>query len=138
MIRIPTPEQRREATKHLIELSDQNVAICIQCGKCTSGCPFAEDMDILPHQIVHLAQLGAIDELIECEAIWYCATCFTCESRCPVEIDIAALSEAIRLIAMTLAGGEDGGGIGPEEVPRDVAETAPQQALVSLYRKFSE
>lgn len=129
-----SPTERREATKHLTELSQQNIALCIQCGKCTSGCPFSSDMDLMPHQIVHLAQLGAIAELIQCESIWYCATCFTCESRCPVEIDIAALAEAIRLIAY----GELEERFGPDSITDEVARNAPQQALVSMYRKFAK
>ena len=117
-----------------MELSTQPITACLQCGKCTSGCPFAADMDVLPHQIVHLAQLGLMDRLSGCEAIWYCATCFTCESRGPVAIDIAALAEAIRLIVHM----EDGAEFGPDEVSREVAANAPQQALVSLYRKFGK
>ncbi len=132
MINIPSPEDRRTATERLIEISGQNVAICIQCGKCTAGCPFAQDMDLEPHQIVRLAQLGMIDELMECEAVYYCATCFTCVSRCPVAIDIAALSEAVRLL-LQMDGIEKHG---PDSVPKDVSKDAPQQALVSLYRKF--
>jgi len=133
MLRIASPELRKQATKRLIELSRQEIELCLQCGKCTSGCTFASDMDLMPHQIVHLAQLGMTDMLTGCEAIWFCATCFTCESRCPVEIDIAALAEAIRLLAC-LDGDE---GFGPEQVPRDVVREAPQQALVSLFRKFA-
>lgn len=133
MIRIPKPDLRREATEHLIELSGQNVKVCLQCGKCTSGCPFAEDMDYTPHQIVHLVQLGLIEELMDSEAIWICATCFTCHSRCPVAIDIAALSDAIRLLAYN----EKDVGIEPYDIPVEVIKKQPQQALVSLYRKFS-
>ncbi len=134
MIRISSPEERREATGRLAELSGQNIILCLQCGKCTAGCPFAEYMDRVPHQIVRLAQLGLIPDLIECEAIWYCATCFTCESRCPVAIDIAALAEAVRLIRQS----EDGVEMyGPDQVPADIAALVPQQALVSLYRKFA-
>lgn len=133
MIKIPKPEQRREATTRLIELSGQNLKVCLQCGKCTSGCPFAEEMDYTPHQMVHLAQIGLMDELIRCEAIWFCATCFTCHSRCPMAIDVAALSEALRLIAQK----ELEIGIEPGDIPVEITRNEPQQALVSLYRKFS-
>ena len=133
MMIIPRPEERREVVQRLEELSAQPVMLCLQCGKCTSGCPFASDMDLMPHQMVHLAQMGMLQELISCEGIWYCATCFTCESRCPVEIDIAALAEAVRNIFL-LDGGE---GYGPDQISKEDAQRAPQQALVSLYRKFA-
>ena len=133
MIKILAPKQRREAVKRITELSGQPISLCLQCGKCTSGCPMSEDMDLTPHQIVHYAQLGLIEEIASAEGIWYCASCFTCYSRCPVGIDIAALTEAIRLLAKS----DDSKAIEPENVPRDLREDAPQQALVSLYRKFS-
>lgn len=132
MIHIPKPQDRREATRRLTDLSQQMITSCIQCGKCTAGCPFADEMDLKPHQIVRFAQLGLIDELMECEAIYYCATCFTCVSRCPVAIDIAALSEAIRLLLQL----DDRARYGPESVDSETAADAPQQALVALYRKF--
>ncbi|HDS30682.1 MAG TPA: heterodisulfide reductase [Firmicutes bacterium] len=133
MIKIPRPQKRRAATKRLIELSGTPVLLCLQCGKCTAGCPFASEMDLAPHQLVHYAQLGLIEELSGCNAIWYCATCFTCQSRCPVEIDIAALSEAIRIIVLD----EDDGKFDPDKIDRSKLVDVPQQALVSLFRKFS-
>ena len=47
--------------------------------------------------------------------------------------DIAALAEAVRLIRQQLDEGED---FGPDRVSEEVVANAPQQALVSLYRKF--
>lgn len=89
-------------------------------------------MDLKPHQIIHLSQLGMTAELIESEAIYFCATCFTCGNRCPVKIDTAAVAEALRLLASK----ECGEKYGPESVSEEDAENAPQQALVSLYRKL--
>ena len=40
------------------ELSGQNLLACYQCGKCSAGCPVVSKMDILPNQIIRLAQLG--------------------------------------------------------------------------------
>src|SRR5512143_3727463 len=33
-----------------------SVADCYQCGKCTAGCPAAEEMDVAPSQILRLLQ----------------------------------------------------------------------------------
>ena len=82
------------------ELSGQNLLACYQCGKCSAGCPAVSDMDILPNQIIRFAQLGFKDELLRSKAIWICASCFTCNARCPKGINIAEVIEAIREILL--------------------------------------
>ena len=49
-----------------------------------------------------------------------------------MKIDIAALSEALRLIASKEIGEKHG----PDSISDEDAQNAPQQALVSLYRKL--
>jgi len=69
---------------------------CYQCGKCTAGCPMAEMMDIMPNQIVRLAQLGETGRAIACGAIWLCVSCQTCTTRCPQSVDCAGVMDALR------------------------------------------
>ena len=40
----------------LLYEDDVSVASCYQCGKCSAGCPAAEDMDVAPSQVLHTAQ----------------------------------------------------------------------------------
>jgi len=50
----------RFRTKHeekVEELSGQNVFECYQCGMCSAGCPLAEEMDLLPNQVLHALQM---------------------------------------------------------------------------------
>lgn len=82
------------------EISGQNLLACYQCGKCSAGCPAVSDMDILPNQIIRYAQLGFKDELLQSKSIWICASCFTCNARCPKGINIAEVIEAIREILL--------------------------------------
>ncbi len=82
------------------ELSGQNLLACYQCGKCSAGCPAVSEMDILPNQIIRYAQLGFKDELLRSKSIWICASCFTCNARCPKGINIAEVIEAIREILL--------------------------------------
>jgi heterodisulfide reductase subunit C2 len=81
------------------DISGENLLACNQCGKCSAGCPVAFSMDILPNQVIRLAQLG-IEDVLECQTIWTCAACLTCVSRCPKGIDLPRVMEAMRLIAM--------------------------------------
>lgn len=72
------------------------VADCYQCGKCTAGCPVAAHMDVSPNQIVRLAQLGEWEKALQSRAIWDCVGCQTCSTRCPKEVDCAAVMDALR------------------------------------------
>lgn len=80
--------------------SGQPLGRCYQCRKCTSGCPVAFSMDILPHQIVRYLQLGLEAELLASRSIWNCTGCQTCKSRCPNGIDISALNDALKVRAL--------------------------------------
>ncbi len=72
------------------ELSGQDVRECYQCGKCSAGCPIAADMDVPPNQVIRLLQLGLVDETLKLKTIWLCASCETCTTRCPREVDLTA------------------------------------------------
>ena len=86
---------------HQIEtLSGQNVHLCIQCSKCSAGCPFADRMDMMPAQVIHRTMLGHADRILNSTAIWYCAGCETCSTRCPQGLEPAAVMNAARLLAI--------------------------------------
>lgn len=79
------------------EISKEKTANCMQCGKCSAGCPAADDMDILPHQVIRHLQMGDVETIKNSKTIWTCASCFTCASRCPRNVDLCKLMEAVRL-----------------------------------------
>ncbi len=78
------------------QLSGQKISGCFQCVKCTNGCPITFAMDILPHNVMHLLQYGQVDEVLHSDAIWVCASCETCTTRCPNGIDIARIMDTLR------------------------------------------
>ncbi len=82
------------------EISGQNVRDCYQCGKCSAGCPIAPDMDLTPNQVMRLLQLGLVDQALRSRTIWLCASCETCTTRCPREVDLAAVMDALRNLAI--------------------------------------
>jgi heterodisulfide reductase subunit C len=90
------------------------------------------EMDLIPSQVIRLLQLGQEQEVLGCKTIWLCASCFQCYSRCPKGIDFSRLAEALRMLAM--AGKVEY--LAPEDVPAEVLAEAPQQALVSTFRKY--
>ena len=69
---------------------------CYQCGKCSTGCPISDTMDMLPHQIIHLLSLGMEERTLDLNTIWLCAGCYTCAVRCPNDIDVTAVMGQLR------------------------------------------
>lgn len=76
------------------------VSACLQCHKCSTGCPVGPEMDLLPSQVMRLVQLGQEEALLTSEAIWLCASCSACTARCPMEIDIAGVMDTLRMLAV--------------------------------------
>lgn len=115
------------------ELSGQNLLVCYQCGKCSAGCPAVQEMDILPNQIIRFAQLGLKEELLASKAIWVCASCMTCNVRCPKGINIAEVIEAIRQILLRQRKDH----VKVEELKPSERGDVPPIALISNFRKFT-
>ncbi len=87
-----TPINNKLARRVMEELG-QNVYLCYQCVKCSSGCPVAEFFDWQPNQVMRALQLGQEDVALESKTPWLCASCQTCTTRCPQGLDIAAIME---------------------------------------------
>lgn len=92
-------EEALKLAQEISAMIEQNIAGCYQCGKCTAGCPLAFAMEIPPHEIIRLVQLGRREEALNSHTIWLCVSCQTCTSRCPKNIDIAGVMDALRVLA---------------------------------------
>jgi len=85
--------------KQMREVGEADVSLCYQCLKCSSGCPVAFAMDYMPHQIIRLVQLGLREEVLRSSTIWLCASCETCVTRCPNDVDLPRVMDALRQMA---------------------------------------
>lgn len=90
---------RSDFLRAVEETSREKVSHCYQCGKCSAGCPLAFEMDYLPNQIMRMVQLGMENEVLTSRAIWLCASCETCTTRCPREVDLAEVMDTLRRIS---------------------------------------
>lgn len=113
------------------QLSGQNLLVCYQCGKCSAGCPAVSQMDILPNQIIRLAQLGLVEDLVKSKAIWTCASCMTCNTRCPKGINIAEVIEAVRQMLLR----KQIDYVKIEQLSPEELEEVPPIAIISCMRK---
>jgi len=86
-------------SRKLFDATGVSVTRCYQCGKCTAGCPMAEEMDYTPSHILRLLQLGLDgfeDRVLRAYSPWVCLTCEVCYARCPQEVDIPKMMDFLR------------------------------------------
>jgi heterodisulfide reductase subunit C len=57
-------------------------------------------MDLLPHQLMQLVQIGRPDRALRSEAIWKCVSCMTCMTRCPKSVDCVGVIDGLRQMAV--------------------------------------
>jgi len=86
--------------RRVAQLSGQDPSKCYQCGKCTAGCPVAFAMDLDPARVMRLVQLGMEDAALDSKAIWVCSACETCASRCPQEVELPLVMDALKSMAL--------------------------------------
>jgi len=98
-MKITLDDQSQVFSQKISGMIGQNIDGCYQCGKCTAGCPIAYTMDPPPHEIIRSVQLGREREALTSHTIWLCASCETCTSRCPKNIDVASVMDALRILA---------------------------------------
>ncbi len=73
---------------------------CFHCRKCTAGCPVAFAMEYNPNAVVKMIQMGMKEKVLGSSTIWLCASCETCVTRCPNEVDIARMMDTLREMAI--------------------------------------
>jgi len=93
-------EEIHRFRQRLLGLSGEDVSRCIQCGKCSAGCPIAPEMDLQPNQVVHLIQINDPSTVLRSHTIWLCVSCQTCSVRCPEDIDVALIMDSLRKLAV--------------------------------------
>jgi len=103
-IRVATQKGKEECdlsfAREVKEASQAHLERCYQCFACSSGCPVAYAMDYTPHQIIRMVQLGLKDRVLDSSTIWLCASCETCATRCPNDIDIVLVMDTLRQMAL--------------------------------------
>jgi len=80
--------------------SGKELRQCYHCLKCSAGCPISFAMDWTPNQIIRMVQLGLKERVLSSSTIWLCASCETCFTRCPNEIDLPAIMDTLKEIAI--------------------------------------
>jgi heterodisulfide reductase subunit C len=122
--------KKGDLVKEVEELCGENLFGCYQCGTCSAGCPFVDDMDLSPDEIIRYIILDR-KEVLNSKTIWLCSACFICAERCPRDINITKIMEALRQIVLRKK--IDKTNI--RKITKEEMETIPQLAFVCLFRK---
>jgi len=69
---------------------------CLQCGTCTSVCPWNRVLSYSPRQMLRQLALDSGTEQSIDEAVWSCVTCNACGTNCPRGIEIIDVMKAVR------------------------------------------
>lgn len=128
-------ENREETVKEILRISGVNPRKCMKCGKCSGTCPSYDEMEYHPHQFVYMVEKGDIEPLMNSKSLYKCLSCFACVERCPRDVKPAKLVEAVRLEVIRQ---QRMNHIKPEDIPELLDEDLPQQAIVSVFRKYSK
>jgi heterodisulfide reductase subunit C2 len=110
MFRLTGDPKERAFLQQIIQKSGQNLLECLQCGKCTAGCPIASETVPGPRQLIATILIGMKETAFKDPTWLYCVSCGTCATRCPVEINMYAVATALCEI------------VGKEKIPPPVPE----------------
>ncbi|MBN1178365.1 MAG: (Fe-S)-binding protein [Anaerolineae bacterium] len=69
---------------------------CIQCGKCTGGCPVSLTTVLNVRFLIYETLMDALPDIEHAEELWDCTCCFTCVERCPKDVRPADLIIGLR------------------------------------------
>jgi heterodisulfide reductase subunit C len=90
-----------DLVQQVFNLSGQRIGLCYHCHKCTAGCPVVGAMDFGPDLLLRMAALGQTDAVLSSRDLWMCAGCYACATRCPNGIDVPAIMDGLRHLALT-------------------------------------
>ncbi len=58
------------------------------------------EMDYKPAELIHAIRLGMDDLVLNSKTMWLCSSCETCTTRCPQDVDVAKVMDAVKITAL--------------------------------------
>lgn len=76
-------------------------SLCVQCGRCSAGCPVAFETPHTPRKVIRFLQIGDLAGACRSPFLWACAMCRACSVRCPRGVDVAEIMVSLRRIGQS-------------------------------------
>ncbi len=78
-----------------------NLMTCFTCLTCAASCPVAQvESRFNPIRIIRMALLGLREEVLACNELWLCSSCYTCQERCPNNVRITDFLTLLKNMAV--------------------------------------
>ncbi len=71
---------------------------CVQCGKCTAGCPAGRQSRLRIRALIQMAYEGR--DVTDLKELWDCTTCYNCAERCPKGVNTVDAVILLRNLAV--------------------------------------
>lgn len=123
----------REFIDKVAEISGEPIRKCMQCGTCSAVCPMDASAVTTPRSLIHMTLLGQKQSAIEADFAWMCVSCHECMVRCPRDLDVAKIIEAVRLVLLRT----NVNLVEPNKLDPEKIKDFPQIAMVSSFRKHT-
>jgi heterodisulfide reductase subunit C/nitrate reductase gamma subunit len=90
-----------------LSLQGETSSSCFTCTTCSLVCPVVENfpnprqaLGLLPHQVVHAANLGLLNLAFCSDMLWSCLGCYECQDSCPQGVKVTDVFFELKNIAM--------------------------------------
>ncbi|MBF0530730.1 MAG: 4Fe-4S dicluster domain-containing protein [Deltaproteobacteria bacterium] len=101
---VASAELDSDLADEVAEMANTDPRLCYSCLSCAGGCPFVRAMDLGPHGVMRSVVYGLRADILHSNTIWICVGCHTCSAVCPMAIDIAAVMDSLRNLALKEGG----------------------------------
>lgn len=76
------------------------IRACFTCRTCTASCPVTMVNGAFdPVKVIRLAAYGFKEAVLGSSEIWLCATCYSCQERCPQKVPITDVMTLLKNMA---------------------------------------
>lgn len=98
----------KEFKKRLaVSMRGKTSSLCFACKTCSSACPVVcnfekpvESLGMLPHQIIHAANIGLSNLVFGSNMLWSCLGCYECQEHCPQGVRVTDVFFELKNLAI--------------------------------------